>query len=141
MLNLMGALDMASRSMQTQMTGVDVAGQNLANINTQGYSRQTVDIQTSPDIQTSIGSIGTGANAVAVQQAVNNLLNSQIVTQQSSGGYWTAQQSALQGAQTSLNEFLNGTGSTTSTSSQPGPNPGLNLQSNRQPTRRHAHLA
>ena len=117
MLNLMGALDMASRSMQTQMTGVDVTGQNLANVNTQGYSRQTVDIQTSPDIQTSIGSIGTGANAVAVQQAVNNLLNSQIVTQQSSGGYWTAQQSALQSAQTSLNEFLNGTGSTSSSSS------------------------
>jgi flagellar hook-associated protein 1 FlgK len=117
MLNLMGALDLASRSMQTQMTGVDVTGQNLANVNTTGYARQTVDIQTSPDIQTAIGSVGTGATAVAIQQAVNNLLNSQIVTQQSSGGYWTAQQSSLQNAQTSLDEFLNGTGSTSSSSS------------------------
>ena len=103
--------------MQTQMTGIDVSGQNLANVNTQGYSRQTVDIQTSPDIATSIGMEGTGSTAVAIQQAVNSLLNNQIVTQQSSNGYWTAQQSALQSAQTSLNEFLNGTAGTSSSSS------------------------
>ncbi len=108
---------MASQAMQTQMTGIDVSGQNLANVNTQGYSRQTVDIQTSPDIATSIGMEGTGSSAVAIQQAVNTLLNSQVVTQQSSNGYWTAQQSALQNAQTSLNEFLNGTAATSSSSS------------------------
>jgi len=117
MFNLLGSLDMASRAMQTQMTGVDVTGQNLANVNTPGYSSQTVDIQTSPDISTGIGMVGTGSTAVAIQQAVNSLLNTQIVSQQSSGGYWTAQQGALQSAQTSLNEFLNGTGSTTSSSS------------------------
>lgn len=117
MLNLLGTLDMASRAMQTQMTAVDVTGQNLANVNTPGYSRQTVDIQTSPDISTSIGMVGTGSTAEAIQQAVNVLLNNQIVTQQSSGGYWTAQQSALQSAQTSLDEFLNGTGGTTSSGS------------------------
>jgi flagellar hook-associated protein 1 FlgK len=117
MLSLNGALNMASQAMQTQMTGIDVSGQNLANVNTQGYSRQTVDIQTSPDIATSIGMEGTGSSAVAIQQAVNTLLNSQVVTQQSSNGYWTAQQSALQNAQTSLNEFLNGTAATSSSSS------------------------
>jgi hypothetical protein len=72
---------MASRAMQAQMTGVDVTGQNLANVSTPGYTRQTVDIQTSPDISTSIGQEGTGANVVAIQRAVNTLLNSQIVTQ------------------------------------------------------------
>jgi len=117
MLSLTGALNMASQAMQTQMTGIDVSGQNLANVNTQGYSRQTVDIQTSPDIATDIGMEGTGSTAVAIQQAVNSLLNTQIVTQQSSNGYWTAQQSALQSAQTSLNEFLNGTAGTSSSSS------------------------
>jgi flagellar hook-associated protein 1 FlgK len=117
MLSLFGTLDMASRSMQTQMTAVEVAGQNLANVSTTGYTRQTVDIQASPDISTGIGSEGTGAEAVAIQQAVNSLLNNQIQTQQSASGYWSAQQSALQSAQTSLDEFLNGTGSTTSATS------------------------
>ncbi len=119
---------MAARAMQTQMTGVDVAGQNLANVNTPGYSRQTVDIQTSPDIQTSVGMVGTGSNAVAIQQAVNTLLNNQIVSQQSSSGYWTAQQSALQSAQTSLDEFLNGTTANSSSSASNTSDSGLSGQ-------------
>jgi flagellar hook-associated protein 1 FlgK len=117
MLGLFATLNLASRSLQTQMTGVEVSGQNLANVNTQGYTRQTVDIKTSADINTTIGPEGTGANAVAIQQAVSALLNSQIQNQQTSTGYWSAQQTALQSAETSLNEFLNGTGSAASSSS------------------------
>ena len=111
--------------MQAQMTGVDVTGQNLANVSTTGYTRQTVDIQTSPDISTSIGDEGTGANAVAIQQAVNSMLNGQIVTQQSSSSYWSAQQSALQSLQTNLDEFLNGTASTSSNSTDSTTDTGL----------------
>ena len=117
MLGLFGTLNLAARSLQTQMTGVEVSGQNLANVNTTGYSRQRVDIQTGPDVTTGIGPEGTGANAVAIQQLVNSLLNNQIQGQQSVNGYWNAQQSALLIAQTNLNEFLNGTGSSSSTSS------------------------
>jgi flagellar hook-associated protein 1 FlgK len=128
MLSLFGALDMASRSMQAQMTGVNVAGQNLANVNTTGYTRQTVDIKTSLDLTTTIGPEGTGATVVAIQQAVNQLLNSQIQNQQSSGGYWTAQQSALQSLQTSLNEFLNSTGATSSAAGNTTTDTGLSGQ-------------
>jgi flagellar hook-associated protein 1 FlgK len=117
MLGLFGTLNLAARSMQAQMTGVEVAGQNLANVNTTGYSRQSVNIQTSPDITTGIGSEGTGANAASIQQIVNTLLNSQVQGQQSTGGYWNGQQSALQSAQNALDEFLNGASSTSSTSS------------------------
>jgi flagellar hook-associated protein 1 FlgK len=120
MLGLFSTLNMASRSLQAQMTGVEVTGQNLANVNTTGYSRQTVNIQTSPDATTGIGPEGTGANAVSIQQIVSAVLNSQIQGQSSTGGYWNAQQSALQSAQDSLGEFLNGTGSTGSTSSSTG---------------------
>jgi len=115
MLGLFGTLNLAARSLQTQMTGVEVSGQNLANVNTTGYSRQRVNIQTSPDVTTAIGSEGTGANAVAIQQLVSSLLNNQIQGQSSTSGYWNAQQGALQTAQTDLNEFLNGTGSSSST--------------------------
>ncbi|HEY5297134.1 MAG TPA: flagellar hook-associated protein FlgK [Verrucomicrobiae bacterium] len=128
MLGLLGTLNLASRSLQTQMTGVEVAGQNLANINTTGYTRQSVEIQTSPDISTTIGPEGTGANAVAIQQVVNAILNNQIQSQQSTSGYWSAQQTALQSAQTSLNEFLNGTGSATSSSTNSTTDTGLSGQ-------------
>ncbi len=108
---------MAGQSMETQMTGVSVTGQNLANVNTTGYTRQTVNIQTSPDIMTTIGPEGTGAQAVSIQQAVDSLLNAQIQGQQSVSGYWNSQQSALQSVQDDLDEFLSSTNATSSSSS------------------------
>ena len=97
---------MASRSLQTQMAGVEVAGQNLANVNTPGYSRQRVIIQTDPAVQTGIGPEGTGASVQAIQQVVDTMLNGQIQNQASQSGFWNTQQSALENLQTSLNEFL-----------------------------------
>jgi flagellar hook-associated protein 1 FlgK len=120
MLGLFGTLNLASRSLQTQMTGVEVTGQNLANVNTTGYSRQRVQISASPDVMTGIGPQGTGANATSIQQVVSQLLNNQIRTQGSTSGYWNAQQSALQTAQNSLGEFLNGSGAATGASSATG---------------------
>jgi len=116
MLGLFGTLNLASQSLQAQMTGIEVTGQNLANVNTPGYSRQVVQISASPDILTSIGPEGTGANATSIEQVVSNLLNSQIQSQSSTSGYWNAQQSALQSAQDALGEYLNGS-STSSTNS------------------------
>lgn len=123
---------MASRSMQTQMTGVEVTGQNLANVNTTGYSRQRVQITASPDTMTGIGPEGTGADATSIQQVVSNLLNSQIQSQSSTSGYWNSQQTALQSAQDALAEFLNGssTSSVSSTSSTDTSGTGLSAQLN-----------
>jgi len=115
MLGLFGTLNLAARSMQAQMTGVTVAGQNLANVNTAGYSRQSVQLATSPDLTTGIGPVGTGVDATAIQQIVSALLNSQVQNQQSTSGYWNGQQTALQTTQNALNEFLNGASSTAST--------------------------
>ncbi len=97
---------MASRSLQTQMAGVEVAGQNLANVNTPGYSRQRVVIQANAAIPTGVGMEGTGASVQGIEQIVDKLLNGQIQNQTSVSGYWNSTQSALQSVQTSLNEFL-----------------------------------
>lgn len=117
MLGLLGTLNMASQSMQTQMMGVEVTGQNLANVNTAGYTRQSVDIQASPDISTVLGPEGTGADVASIQQTVNAMLTNQLQGQQSVNGYWNSQQTALQNAQDSLDEFLSSTATNSSSSS------------------------
>ncbi len=119
MLGMMGTLNLASQAMQAQMAGVEVTGQNLANVNTPGYSRQVVNLVTSPDIQSSVGSEGTGVSVASISQVVSSVLNNQIQAQNSTSNYWTAQQSALQNAQNGLGEFLNGTASASSTSTTP----------------------
>jgi flagellar hook-associated protein 1 FlgK len=107
MLGLFGTLNLGTRSLQTQQTGVEVTGQNLANVNNPAYARQRVQIQTSLTIQSELGPQGTGAHAANIEQLRDLLLDEQIRGEQSVGGYWTAQQSALQNTQIGLNEFLN----------------------------------
>ena len=57
MLGLFGTLSMANRALQTQRSGTEVAGHNLANVNTPGYSRQRLAIETSFAIPTPIGGV------------------------------------------------------------------------------------
>ena len=96
MLGLFGTLSMANRSLQTQRAGTEVAGHNLANVNTPGYSRQRVDIDTSLAIPSEMGPQGTGADAVGIQQIRDALLDRQIVTETSVRGAYQARQKALQ---------------------------------------------
>jgi flagellar hook-associated protein 1 FlgK len=126
MLGLFNTLNLGARAMSAQQVAVEVAGQNLANANNPAYARQRVQIQASLPTPTSIGMEGTGVEAVSIQQVRDQLLDSQIRSETSVGGYWNSQQSALQNAQTQLNEFLN----LSSTSDASGSTAGLSGQLN-----------
>ena len=115
--------------MTAQQVGVEVTGQNLANANNPAYARQRVQLQTSTPTPTGIGMEGTGVEAVSIQQVRDQLLDSQIQSESSVGGYWNSQQSALQNAQTQLNEFLN-LNSASGTSSSTTDTQGLSSQLN-----------
>jgi flagellar hook-associated protein 1 FlgK len=106
MLGLFGALSMANRSLQTQRAGTEVAGHNLANVNTPGYSRQRVDIDTALAIPSEMGPQGTGADAVGIQQIRDALLDRQIVTETSVRGAYEAKQRALQLGQSVLGQQI-----------------------------------
>ena len=108
MLGLFGTLNLGARSLQTQQEGVEVAGQNLANANNTAYARQRLVIQTSTPIATGIGLEGTGAQATAIVQLRDGLLDQQITNETSLGGFLQSQQTALQYVQTNLGEQLQG---------------------------------
>jgi flagellar hook-associated protein 1 len=106
MLGLFGTLNLGARAMQAQQTGVEIAGQNLANLNNTAYARQRVQLQTSPTIETSLGPQGTGVEVTAIQQIRSTLLDGQIRDETSVASYWEGQQGWLESGQTALNEFL-----------------------------------
>src|SRR5664280_3874112 len=85
MLGLFGLLNMGARSLQVQQSGVEIAGQNLSNINNPAYARQRLQVQTSLVIPTALGPEGTGIQAVGIQQIRNSLLDSQIASESSVG--------------------------------------------------------
>src|SRR5216110_863413 len=106
MLGLFGTLSMANRSLQTQRNGTEVAGHNLANVNTPGYSRQRVAIETSWTIPSELGPQGTGADAVAIVQIRDILLDRQIVSETSVRGAYESKQQALQFLQAALGQQI-----------------------------------
>ena len=88
-------LDMALRALQAQQTGIDVTSHNVANANTDGYSRQNVTIvATEPfapagmNRPATAGQIGTGAVASDIQRARDLFLDTQWRTE--AGGFANA---------------------------------------------------
>ena len=77
-------LDMALRALQAQQTGIDVTSHNVANANTEGFSRQNVTIVTTEPFApagmnrpASAGQIGTGSVANDIQRARDGFLDFQ----------------------------------------------------------------
>jgi len=131
MLGLFNTLNLGARSMMAEELGVEVTGQNLANVNNSAYTRQTVQLQTSTPTPTNLGLQGTGVEVASIQQVSDQLLNSQIQSEASVGGYWNSQQTALENAQTQLGEFLNlNSSGASSTSSSTTTSPDLSDQLN-----------
>jgi hypothetical protein len=70
--DLVTSLTSALRALDAQRCGLDVAGQNIANVNTPGYSRRTVDLATrGPDV---IGAAGGGVNVIGIRSMRDQLL-------------------------------------------------------------------
>jgi flagellar hook-associated protein 1 FlgK len=117
MPGLFGSLYLSSSALRTQQQGVEIAGQNLANVNNPAYARQRLVLATNTPVQTSIGPQGTGVQAVAIQQIRDAMLDGQIQGETSITSLLQAQQSALQNAEAGLGERLEGSTAATGTDS------------------------
>lgn len=106
MLGLFGLLNLGSQSLQTQRQGVEITGQNLANVNNPAYARQRVKIETSVSVPTAYGPQGTGAQAVGIVQIRSAMLDRQIQSEVSIRASLESQQLALQYAQANLGQHL-----------------------------------
>ena len=108
MLGLFGNLAMASRALQTNAQGMEVAGHNLANVNNPAYARQRLTLQTAhPLNDPRLGAQGTGVDVVAITQVRDTLLDEQILGETSVRGALDAEQQGLQYAQAGLGQEVN----------------------------------
>ena len=79
-----GGIEIAKRSMQAQKYAMDVIGHNIANVNTEGYSRQRIELETSQPVMVPVNnknkpmaSMGTGVQMVAINRIRDNFLDTQ----------------------------------------------------------------
>jgi flagellar hook-associated protein 1 FlgK len=77
-MSLFGTLQIASGALQANQIGLQVVGQNIANDNTPGYSREVVNYVPGPAQQIGDISLGTGVLVQGVAQVTDQYLNEQL---------------------------------------------------------------
>lgn len=78
-----GILSIGKSALNAAQVGLTVTGHNIANVNTPGYSRQTV-VQAAAQAQSyGFGFIGQGAEVSSVSRIYNEILVGQVVSSQS----------------------------------------------------------
>jgi flagellar hook-associated protein 1 FlgK len=87
--------EIGRRALRASQLGLAIAGQNIANVNTPGYSRQTVMLAASPGNGTARGYLGSGVDIVGVRQFRDRFVESRLQTESSISGRLTAQRDAL----------------------------------------------
>lgn len=88
-------LEASKRGMFTQQSALYTTGHNISNANTQGYTRQRVNMETTPGFPSpglntgkSAGHIGTGVQAHSVQRIRDEFVDRQYRQETNKLGYW-----------------------------------------------------
>lgn len=109
MSDVYGIMSLAGQALLTQQQAITVTSHNIANVNTPGYSRQKLIMDTNTPLDSSIGPIGTGVSAEAVERIYDRFLGAQINNESQALGRWDAQKNAVQQVEMIFNE-ANGSG-------------------------------
>ncbi|MGI4854679.1 MAG: flagellar hook-associated protein FlgK [Janthinobacterium lividum] len=114
MIGLNGALSIASQALSAQYAGLSVANNNIANVNTPGYSRQIVTLSAAALAQDG-GSVSAGVTYGGYTSVRNNILDMAINDKTSDQASLQAQSSALTGVNTDFSDTTSGIGASMST--------------------------
>jgi flagellar hook-associated protein 1 FlgK len=87
MVTLFGLLNVGYRGINAAQAGLNTTGHNLANVNTEGYTRQRVDQQSTNPLVTTNGAFGQGVEIVSVERLRDMFLEAQIRDVQSNTSF------------------------------------------------------
>lgn len=88
MTTLFGILETGSRALFAQQTGLAVTGNNIANVNTPGYSRQRANLVTMPEIDIPPVPLGQGVRVASIERYRSVFLDRQIRNESSYLGFY-----------------------------------------------------
>jgi len=100
-----GMLNVAKTALITQQKALDITANNIANVNTEGYSRQRLNMEQNEPVRYEGGTLSTGVRANrTIQRVYDRFLNSQIADAASNAGRWQAQGETLEKAEMMFDE-------------------------------------
>ncbi len=103
-MSLTSVLGTARSALTAQQVVIDTAGHNIANAQTAGYARQTVDLSASVAQQLTYGTIGSGVQVATITSARDALLDGTVRQEQGNASASTQRQSLLNSVQDILGE-------------------------------------
>jgi flagellar hook-associated protein 1 FlgK len=98
-------LDTALTGLNAQMLAIQVTGENITNVNTPGYSRQTALLTTAPTTLERGFPLGNGVEVSAIQRSYDSFLQSQMMAASASSGQAQTTNAALQSVQPLFNDL------------------------------------
>src|SRR5690625_3880548 len=104
-------LETNKRGLYTQQSALYTTGHNISNANTEGYSRQRVNMQATaghPGVGLNSGTIpgylGTGVEAGSIQRIRDSFVDHQFRQESNKLGYWESRSQAISQMEDVLNE-------------------------------------
>jgi len=95
-MDIFGVLNMGSKALTVQQKGIYVTGNNIANVNTPGYSRQRLNLSSDVPLNTGIGPVGSGVTANEIERVYDRFLGVQINNETQSLGQWEAYKDSVE---------------------------------------------
>lgn len=102
------AYEIGRRALNANQLGISVTGQNIANVNTPGYSRQRVTLSETAPSSFGRFSVGGGVTIEGVQSFRDIFIQSRIQTETGIAGRLTSQRDALAPVESALRGSENG---------------------------------
>ena len=100
-----GMFDVAKTALITQQKALDVTANNIANVNTEGYSRQRINMEQNEPVRYQGGTLSTGVQANQyIQRVYDQFVNAQLSESESLSGRWDAQLETLEKAELMFDE-------------------------------------
>ncbi|MBC2582576.1 flagellar hook-associated protein FlgK [Clostridium sp. DJ247] len=106
MSGLFGTFNIATRGLFAQQRAIDVTSHNIANANTEGYSRQRVTLQTTrpQSVPGAAGQIGTGVDVASIDRIRDSFLDYQVRFEMAVDGQFKGRDKFLSQVENIINE-------------------------------------
>jgi len=106
MSNLGSVFNIARSALSAQRYGLDVTGQNIANVNTPGYSRQTPVLEAVQPVSSGSLIIGQGVDTTQVIRITDQFIETQLMQQRSKQSFSEEMENYVQVLEGIFNENL-----------------------------------
>ena len=94
-MSIISSLYIGASGLSVNQKGIEVTGNNLSNLNTEGYTRQTLELSSTPTLECDGQMIGSGATVSSISRETNVFVTRQLMTKSAEYGEENAKSTVL----------------------------------------------